>query len=55
MTLLLGARTAQPDRQRFFRAQILFWLLAAPDGHAKNFSVFLEPAGAYSLTPLYGT
>ena len=32
---------------------ILFWLLAAPDGHAKNFSIRLLPRGQYRLTPLY--
>jgi len=53
MSLLLGARTAQADRQNFFKAQVLFWMLAATDGHAKNFSVFIEPGGRYSLTPLY--
>ncbi len=37
----------------FYRAQVLFWLLAAIDGHAKNFSVFIEPNGKYRLTPLY--
>jgi serine/threonine-protein kinase HipA len=34
------------------KAQIVFWLLAAIDGHAKNFSIFLTPGG-YRLTPLY--
>jgi serine/threonine-protein kinase HipA len=34
-------------------AQLAFWLLAAIDGHAKNFSVFLLPGGGYHLTPLY--
>lgn len=53
MSLLLGARTAHADRQTFFKTQILFWMLAATDGHAKNFSVFIEPGGRYSLTPLY--
>jgi serine/threonine-protein kinase HipA len=28
-------------------------LLAASDGHAKNFSVFLNAGDAYRLTPLY--
>lgn len=40
------------DRLRFMTAQVVFWLLAAIDGHAKNFSVFLTPGG-YKLTPLY--
>jgi serine/threonine-protein kinase HipA len=53
MSLLLGARDAHSDRQTFFKAQILFWMLAAIDGHAKNFSVFIEPKGRFSLTPLY--
>ena len=35
------------------RTQVLFWLLGAPDGHAKNFSIFLERGGQYRLTPLY--
>ena len=34
------------------KAQIVFWLLAAIDGHAKNFSIFHSPDG-YRLTPLY--
>ena len=28
-------------------------MLAAIDGHAKNFSVFIEPKGFYRLTPRY--
>lgn len=28
-------------------------MLCAIDGHAKNFSLFLRPGGAYELTPLY--
>lgn len=35
------------------KAQALFWLIGATDGHAKNFSVFLTPGGRYALTPLY--
>lgn len=53
MSLLLGARDARADRRTFFQTQILFWMLAATDGHAKNFSVFIEPQGRFSLTPLY--
>ena len=41
------------DRETFFTTQILFWLLAAPDGHAKNFSVFIERGGRFRLAPLY--
>lgn len=53
MNLLLGSTTSMADRDTFFRSQILFWLLTAIDGHAKNFSVFIEPEGRYRLTPLY--
>jgi serine/threonine-protein kinase HipA len=52
-SLLLGSRQAAKDRRDFFRAQVIYWLLCAPDGHAKNFSVFIEPQGRFSLTPLY--
>lgn len=53
MDLLLGSSNAQSDRRDFFKTQILFWMLCAIDGHAKNFSIFLEPAGGYRLTPRY--
>lgn len=53
MSLLLGAREARADRRTFFKAQVLFWMLAAIDGHAKNFSVFIEAGGRFCLTPLY--
>jgi len=35
------------------KTMIVFWLLGATDGHAKNFSVFLSPGGRYRMTPLY--
>lgn len=53
MSLLLGSRVALEDRVDFFRTQVVFWLLCAIDGHAKNFSVFIEPQGQYRLTPRY--
>lgn len=53
MSFLLGSEQANEDRERFYRYQILFWLLAAIDGHAKNFSVFIGPGGRFQLTPLY--
>lgn len=51
--VLRGSDVAEADRKRFLAAQLLFCLLAAPDGHAKNFSIFIEPEGRYRLTPLY--
>ncbi|AOY92185.1 toxin HipA [Cupriavidus sp. USMAA2-4] len=53
MRLLDGSMHREADRLRFFQAQVLFWMLCAPDGHAKNFSLALRPGGAYQLTPLY--
>jgi serine/threonine-protein kinase HipA len=53
MHILLGSQEAAKDREAFFTAQVLFWLLAAPDGHAKNYSVFIEGGGRFRLTPLY--
>ena len=53
MDLLLGSQRSMEDRRDFMRTQLVFWLLAAIDGHAKNFSIFLLPGGAYQLTPRY--
>jgi serine/threonine-protein kinase HipA len=53
MGILLGASEPERDRLDFFRTQIAFWMLCAIDGHAKNFSVFLEAGGQYRLTPRY--
>lgn len=53
MNYLLGSSNADQDRFHFMKAQVLFWLLAATDGHAKNFSVFINQEGRFHLTPLY--
>lgn len=53
MRLLATSASPQRDRRTFFLAQLLFWMLRAPDGHAKNFSLSIRPKGAYALTPLY--
>lgn len=53
LQVLRGSRTAHADIQLFLCAQLAFWLLAATDGHAKNFSIFLLPGGGYRMTPLY--
>lgn len=44
---------AMDDKRAFVKSQILFWLLAATDGHGKNFSLFHERGGTYRLTPFY--
>ncbi|WP_028773481.1 type II toxin-antitoxin system HipA family toxin [Shewanella waksmanii] len=53
MPYLLGSITPERDRYDFMKSQVLFWLLAATDGHAKNFSLFIEAGGGYRLTPFY--
>lgn len=50
---LLAQSSARSDLATFFKAQVLFWMLRAIDGHAKNFSLFLNPGGRFRLTPLY--
>lgn len=51
--LLAGSDDPGGDRLTFLKAQMLFWLIGATDGHAKNFSIFLSPGGRFRLTPLY--
>jgi len=51
--VLLGSQAAPADVTHFLSTQLAFWFLAATDGHAKNFSVFLLPIGRYRMTPLY--
>jgi serine/threonine-protein kinase HipA len=53
MDLLLGSDNAEKDRNNFFKTQIIFWVLAATDGHGKNFSIALLPGGHYQATPIY--
>ena len=51
--LLRTSANATDDLRTMFEAQLFFWMLAATDGHAKNFSLSLLAGGAYQLTPLY--
>lgn len=53
MDILRGSESADTDRDNFFRTQLLFWIMGATDGHAKNFSLTLLPGGRYRRTPLY--
>ena len=53
LDLLKASDEPEADQRLFLKAQIVFWLLGATDGHAKNFSVFLLPGGRFRLTPLY--
>lgn len=51
--VLQGSQARDDDLATLLRAQLLFWMLAATDGHAKNFSIRLLREGRYRLTPLY--
>jgi serine/threonine-protein kinase HipA len=50
---LARAENPDSDQQRFMLSQLAFWMLAATDGHAKNFSISHHRGGRFSLTPLY--
>lgn len=51
--LLKGSDQPDADLLAFFKAQIVFWLIGATDGHAKNVSIFLTPGSRFRLTPFY--
>ena len=53
MELLLGSDHAEQDLRRFFKTQLIFWVLAATDGHGKNFSIAHLAGGRYRATPIY--
>jgi serine/threonine-protein kinase HipA len=53
MEILLGSENAEQDRNLFFKTQIIFWVLAATDGHGKNFSIAHLAGGRYVATPIY--
>ena len=50
---LRGSDTPHEDQMAFLKAQVLFWLIGATDGHAKNFSIHLRSGGKFKLAPLY--
>ncbi len=50
---LKASDSPEQDQMQFFKAQIIFWLIAATDGHAKNFSIHINPGGGFKITPLY--
>ena len=53
LRLLRDGDTPAEDQRAFLKTLVVFWLMGATDGHAKNFSVFLYPGGRYRMTPLY--
>ncbi len=53
LDFLQAADNPVQDRLFFFKAQVVNWLLGAPDGHAKNFSIFIKPGSHFAMAPLY--
>lgn len=53
LNLLKGSDNPAEDQKAFLKAQIIFWLIGATDGHGKNFSIFLGQGGRFVLTPFY--
>lgn len=50
---LLQGSADRDDTTLFLLTQLAFLLMAATDGHAKNFSIHLDRGDAYRMTPLY--
>ncbi len=53
LNLLKGSDRPAEDQKAFLKAQIIFWLISATDGHAKNFSIYIGTGGRFQLTPFY--
>lgn len=53
LNILARAEHPGSDQQLFILSQLAFWMLAATDGHAKNFSIYHRRGGGFGLTPLY--
>jgi len=53
LNLLKASDTPTEDQKSFLKALVLFWLIGATDGHAKNFSIYLGRGGRFRLTPVY--
>lgn len=53
LDLLKASDDPQTDQRVFLKSQVLFWLIGATDGHAKNYSLQLLPGGRFRLAPLY--
>jgi serine/threonine-protein kinase HipA len=52
-SILQQSATYEDDMRTLMASQVLFWLLRAPDGQAKNFSIHLLAGGSFQLTKLY--
>ena len=49
----MGSSNMMEDSKNFMKTVFAFWLPGAIDGHAKNFSIFLNPRNEFNLTPVY--
>jgi serine/threonine-protein kinase HipA len=54
-TVVQQSQNVERDLRALMASQVLFWMLRAPDGHAKNFSIQPQAgaAGRFRLTPMY--
>lgn len=53
-TLLQQSQQAVADMHTLMATQLLFWIMRAPDGHAKNFSIqLLAGEQRFKMTPIY--
>ncbi len=53
LKLMKASDKPEQDREIFLKSQVIFWLIGATDGHAKNFSIRLAQGGRFRMTPLY--
>jgi serine/threonine-protein kinase HipA len=53
LELMKASDDPAADQRVILNAQLLFWIVGATDGHAKNFSLHLLPGGRFRLAPLY--
>lgn len=53
MDMLNESNNRELDRKNFMKTQVVFFLLAAIDGHGKNFSIRWNANKGFNMTPLY--
>jgi serine/threonine-protein kinase HipA len=51
--VLQASEARDDDLATLMQTELLFWMLAATDGHAKNLSIRILAQGRFHLTPLY--
>lgn len=53
MNILKESSHRTRDQHDFMAAQVLLWLINSTDGHAKNYSLFIDAGDGIRLAPLY--